>query len=499
MTKHGWHRYFDDNDVSNWSICGFHETWIRQNKDDPKNLRYQKANDALTKSLRLLINDCEDDVKKQGAAAKLLANKAAIAHARRNQLFADPLNAFLDAWLVTMPICGKRNHGSDIDELWTLIESKNLEKAALTKLNCQQNVTIYSSPLTDAAMTNLSNIIPESTSVLPSKRPFECLDSETASTRQEANKDLDPQPEGAKTPPPRFPPNKEILLSTPDKRDMHSKEIACYLDAMENLLKYNQVVSDVPPVWTKSLESYLRQYEFKIAAMEKINGDEGNYFRLYCEKILTDFYNLVDIFPNISRKIGERKYIVQNISSLFKFYETTFGKISFDWIESHSPAGKLTKSASNSGIIKVDMRGVRLLDDKEVFHMEVSGPPSLSSKQHCTDDTKKSLRTDILNLIAILLEHINLSVEVATRIKVFSFQVIKYRITFYSLNMLNDGSFLSSELFSALFPSPSMLEQSTNKYYFSWCFYDSQNEVIDQISLMQDLDLNTNRYEGKTS
>ena len=30
-----------------------------------------------------------------------------------------------------------------------------------------------------------------------------------------------------------------------------------YLDAMENLLKYNQVVSNVPAVWTKSLESYL--------------------------------------------------------------------------------------------------------------------------------------------------------------------------------------------------------------------------------------------------
>ena len=108
--------------------------------------------------------------------------------------------------------------------------------------------------------------------------------------------------------------------------------------------------------------------------------------------------------------------------------------------------------------------------------MEVSGPPSLPSKRHCTDDTKKSLHTDILNLINILLDHLDLSVEVATRIKVFSFQVIgryflfvvknnstywlilhytwllEYRITFYSLNMLNDGSFLSSELFSALFP-----------------------------------------------
>ncbi|CAG8627969.1 2190_t:CDS:2, partial [Paraglomus brasilianum] len=163
MTKRGWHRYFNDNDVSNWSVYGFHETWIHQHRDNPKNLCYQKANDTLTKSLCLLINDCEDDMKKQGAA-KLLANKLAsillIAHVRRNQLFADPLNAFLDAWLVTMPICmhgSKCNHGSDLDELWIPIECKNLEKAALAKLNCQQveNATIYSSALTDVAMTSL--------------------------------------------------------------------------------------------------------------------------------------------------------------------------------------------------------------------------------------------------------------------------------------------------------------------------------------------------------
>ncbi|KAG9293177.1 hypothetical protein G9A89_010514 [Geosiphon pyriformis] len=230
MTEHGWHRYFDDNDVSNWSIFRFHETWICQNKDDPKNLRYQKANDVPTKKVEL---------KKQGAA-KLLANKAAIAHAKRNQLFADPLNAFLDAWLVTMPICGKRNRGTDIDGFWTLIEYKNLEKAALSKLNCQQ-VRIHSK----------GHLL-----------------------------------------------SKTDVDSTPDKQNMHSK-IVCYLNAMENLLKYNRVVSDVPPVWTKSLEFYLDNVlrkegdEFKIAAMEKINGDEGNYFRLYCEKILTDFYNLV--------------------------------------------------------------------------------------------------------------------------------------------------------------------------------------------------------------
>ncbi|CAG8559503.1 16478_t:CDS:2 [Gigaspora rosea] len=95
-------RYFDDNDVNDWSILGFYEAWIHDNKNDIKKLSYQKANDVLTKSLRSLINDCKDEIKIQ-EATKLLANKAStsctsyVVHARRNQLFAGPLNACLDA------------------------------------------------------------------------------------------------------------------------------------------------------------------------------------------------------------------------------------------------------------------------------------------------------------------------------------------------------------------------------------------------------------------
>ncbi|CAJ0650748.1 7133_t:CDS:2 [Entrophospora sp. SA101] len=235
---------------------------------------------------------------------------------------------------------GKRNVGSELYVLCTPVEYQNRQKLAHAKLNCdQQNYT----------RTNVS---------VTKKVIFDSLESEmvnSVSTGQEANKGPDPQPKGARTPPPRSS-NEERLLSTPNKQNMHNEEIVC----------------DAPPVWTKSLESYLNNAfkkgdEFKIAIMKKLNGDEGNYFRLYCEKVLIDFYNLIDIFPDMSRKIGEQKYIIQN-----RFYETMFGKICFDWIESHSPAGKLTKSATNSGIIKVGMR--------EVFHMEVSGPPSLPSK-----------------------------------------------------------------------------------------------------------------------
>ncbi|EXX72098.1 hypothetical protein RirG_072540 [Rhizophagus irregularis DAOM 197198w] len=153
---------------------------------------------------------------------------------------------------------------------------------------------------------------------------------------------------------------------------------------------------------------------------------------------------MVDIFPNLSRKVGERKYIIQNISSLFKFYEVTFGNVSFDWIESHSPASKLAKSPTNSGIVKVDISGN--------FSRRGIGPPSPSSGDHAINDAKKSLHTDILNLIAILLDHLRVLVEDATKVKVFSLQVIEYRMTLYSLNMLNDGTFLTSELYSTLLP-----------------------------------------------
>ncbi|RIA85357.1 hypothetical protein C1645_830914 [Glomus cerebriforme] len=166
---------------------------------------------------------------------------------------------------------------------------------------------------------------------------------------------------GSETPPPRSPPNKEKLLSTPNKRNMHDVEIVRYLDVLKNCLKHNRVLNDASPVWTKPLEAYLdnafkkERDEFKMSIMQEIKEDKGNHFCL-------------------------------------------------------------------NGF--VDIRGVRLLDDKEILHVEVSGPPSLPTKRHTRGDTKKSLHTDILNLISILLDHLDLSVEVATQIKVFSFQVI---------------------------------------------------------------------------
>ncbi|CAG8711646.1 19784_t:CDS:2, partial [Cetraspora pellucida] len=69
-------------------------------------------------------------------------------------------------------------------------------------------------------------------------------------------------------------------------------------------------------------------------------------FRLYCEKILVDFYHLVDIHPKIDRKIRENKFP-------FTFF-------------------KITKSEINSGIATVGAKAIRNSDGLEIWHMEVA-------------------------------------------------------------------------------------------------------------------------------
>ena len=108
----------------------------------------------------------------------------------------------------------------------------------------------------------------------------------------------------------------------------------------------------------------------------------------------------------MARKIGERKHIVYQVSALFKYYERTFLTLDIDWIESHSRPAKLMKSESNSGIVLVDAKATRFSDGLDIWHLEVAGPPYSAPNKHVLGDSKKAFRTDILNLITILREHL---------------------------------------------------------------------------------------------
>ncbi|CAJ0866302.1 1096_t:CDS:2, partial [Entrophospora sp. SA101] len=106
----------------------------------------------------------------------------------------------------------------------------------------------------------------------------------------------------------------------------------------------------------------------------------------------------------------------------------------------------------NSGIVLFDSKGTRLSDDQEIWQMEVAGPPWNPTTTHTINDTKKTFQSDILNLVSILRNNLDCSIDLATKIKVFCTQAISTRLTLYALNMLPDGRFLATELASAIIP-----------------------------------------------
>ena len=82
------------------------------------------------------------------------------------------------------------------------------------------------------------------------------------------------------------------------------------------------------------------------------------------------------------------------------------------------------KSSTSSGIVRVDIKGTRISDGFDIFHMEVAGPPCNATEKHIMGDAKKTMRTDILNLITVLRNHLDCSISLATKIRVYSIQSI---------------------------------------------------------------------------
>ncbi|KAG9304449.1 hypothetical protein G9A89_020011 [Geosiphon pyriformis] len=79
-------------------------------------------------------------------------------------------------------------------------------------------------------------------------------------------------------------------------------------------------------------------------------------------------------------------------------------------------------------------------------------PPWNATVDHTMNDTKKTFRTEVMNLVMLLQNHLDCDVKLATKIKVFSSQAVGTRLTLYAFNMLPDGRFFATELASAPVP-----------------------------------------------
>ncbi|CAG8597364.1 2303_t:CDS:2 [Paraglomus brasilianum] len=260
-------------------------------------------------------------------------------------------------------------------------------------------------------------------------------------------------------------------LLIPNKRVIADQNIQSYMDDMHIIAADSMTPKELaarvgeerakdiisarstsPNIWT-AVEKYVDSaLQTKNTAFENSNNNDENLFKLYCKKVLDDFFNMVDISPNLSRAVGERKYLAYHVVPLFKFYERTFNTIDFDWAETHMSSAKMMKSAEDSGIILADAKGTRMLDGLEVWHLEIAGPPKRWTRIHILGDSKKTMRTDALNLLRILEDRLDCDVALASDIKVFSMLGIDTRITLYSLRMLKDGQFLATELATAIVP-----------------------------------------------
>ncbi|CAG8641747.1 10104_t:CDS:10, partial [Ambispora leptoticha] len=316
--------------------------------------------------------------------------------------------------------------------------------------------------------TVLNNTV-ENTLLLNSKteiiqarlQPLDALLSSDALQPSDATDTLPPKT------PPQTPRELAHLLNTPNKRPIEKEELWDYTEKNSVICAFALTAKELetkigieltkelssmrdrsPVVWNSALEEYINttlkesDEKFKNAVRNKNYKDMDEGFRLYCEKVLTDFYNLVDVGPTLDRKMGERKHIV---------YQAT-----------------------------------RLSDGLDVWHLEVAGPPDNAPNKHVLGDSKKTFRTDILNLIAILREHLDCDINLATRIKVFSTLSINSRLTLYSLNILPDGRFLSCELATAVIPfSFSGRHQYKSVLRMMSIFHDElikQDELLEEIN-----------------
>ncbi|PKY59857.1 hypothetical protein RhiirA4_412558 [Rhizophagus irregularis] len=103
---------------------------------------------------------------------------------------------------------------------------------------------------------------------------------------------------------------------------------------------------------------------------------------------------------------------------------------------------------------------------------------------------------DVLNLIAILRNHFDCGIELATKIKVFCTQVIGTRMTLYALSMLPDGRFISSELATATVPFSFHGRNQFKAIFRMMAIF--HNEITKQEELMGEIDRVVLRSKGTT-
>ncbi|RHZ69118.1 hypothetical protein Glove_290g23 [Diversispora epigaea] len=114
-----------------------------------------------------------------------------------------------------------------------------------------------------------------------------------------------------------------------------------------------------------------------------------------------------DVLIKLDNMLISEVLIGGNVTNYnLEFGILAFGILAFGFricmTELHVCSAKIIKSLKFSGIVLVNTKTTRYSDGLDVWHMEVAGPSNNAINDHIVNDTRKTLCTNLLNLVMIM-------------------------------------------------------------------------------------------------
>ncbi|CAG8619066.1 11070_t:CDS:2, partial [Paraglomus brasilianum] len=153
---------------------------------------------------------------------------------------------------------------------------------------------------------------------------------------------------------------------------------------------------------------------------------------------------LVDLNnQTIERHASERKFLVEQVSTIFEYIESVFGLVMF-----YCLFIILKKEMTT---YKVDALAIAKMTHREFAIIEASGGLSMQDRQHTLDDTEKTLLEGAEMLQGTLQQYLDASIEIARKLKFYTIQIIVDRIVLIEISM-HTTHFKAVEVRSAQWP-----------------------------------------------
>ncbi|CAG8594151.1 5960_t:CDS:10, partial [Ambispora leptoticha] len=503
------------NSPDKWEIISFHRFWLEQNKSNPEELDYSKASQQLVKNLEY-ISDTSTNVDnldkgplgpwphrprlfvvwlspQQGYSTTRWISVTVMREPTGNTIAVAGINkAMREPTGNTFMIKGllwprKRRKGSPVDKLWLAIETETsaatieIKKMKLKRLQlCKHSQPCAKEDLEDV----ISNKRRHQNSI-ENREEMSGYETPTPLPKKLKNRKAPHVPFSTDTP------HKPILLKQ-TAVSLSSTIVPGLKTLMGSLeLKYPDVVKEIKyhlceqaklaslseglVKWLRTvLTSSLDTFDTAVNAPLNDACQHENKLRFIFRVVLS---LTCKNDQTIERHASERKFLVEQVSIIFKYIEYVIGLMTFHWIEKHMMFTKALQFVyepdKQTTTYKVDALAVAKITQREFATIEASGGPSMQDRQHTLEDTEKTLLEGAEMLQGTLQQYLDASVETAMKLKFYTMQIIVDRIVLVEISMYI-SCFKAVEVRSARWP-------------FSWNFVGEYMHIFELIAYFKQL------------